>query len=947
MAKCCSGIYSDRRGIWLPADSVSADVTISLNSERQILRQTFSNEWNTSIHGATYNFPLGSYKGSSTTAAFITSFKCKIGRRTIRGLVRQNNAAVAAASMDGDASSKQFDVDETRGNWRVEIGSIPARCRVEVEVTLVIEHVLKYSHRKYGLRYILPSQIVPESKSTLGGNKPGWMKIKVSVTMASPIWNMRCVSHDEATLSREKTDSCKAYVHLSRTHADALAKDFVLDVYGTGIVMDESLTGQAPLAVIETHPSRSDSRAILVSLVPGFQMPRSNPTRKEIILMVDTSAVMESLEPELEKALKLFLKSLPMGVKFNICWFDCDEYGFLSYDGSLKYNKKSLDAAFKFAESLVIHYKWETNVMAPLEEAIRRRCKERETEIIVLSDGDFGSRNMKSILELVSASCESGKSTRVSAVGVCMRRSIYLDQLKSLARAGTGDLLMVGSGDRLEAKLTQILKATMCGHFKDCSIQFPGLDLETDREESQLMTKGSMEWRDHEVESLVQQEIPDVRLANTSAAEIRRQHAALDALMLPKMLKTSYKHSPELVNCRMNVYLILSTSESLPESINVVVKSTSGEVDFTVCPKDVGVGITLHQLGAERYIQELEDCDQKLSRKVGIPAKDKRKLRSWYGERGWSVGSAFQVPGNWSRFVATDKIGKVEHNIHYLPPLDGARNADGKVRASLPSPDQTIQDTQNSTSDASFQNDSSDDTPPPRGFSWYRLFCDLAKVGRLILCFSAGDIHREDQEANRSDPMLGYMSGGGWADSLEARENSQRLIELLMQKQAPDGSFPPATSEWARNITDEVQRMAKMKAKKNVSEVDEDAAVTLLSREVDYGRLVSSAAAVIIFQEDLKDLKGVWDLIVQKTEDWGATTAARNATYSWDVIKVEVKRRIQIAKEFEDSYWPWLISLEQPKQRNRGADHLPWSSMFVDHLISDADSSGSGTVSPC
>ncbi|KAL2631281.1 hypothetical protein R1flu_015967 [Riccia fluitans] len=908
MEKCCSGIYSDRVGYWLPAESFSADLAICNNVERQILRQTFFNEWNTSVHGATYNFPLGSYYKGSSRTALITGFKCKLGRCTIRGVIRDSNEAEAAAEAMKDGAVKR-EGNETQGIWRVEIGSIPARFKVEVEITLVIEHALKDNPGQYALRYTLPSKVAPGSANSPGGDEPEWMKIRVSVTMASQIWRMRCISHDKATLSRDKTDACKGYVLLSRSHADALEKDFVLDVYS---IMEGAVTGEAPLAVMEAHPSLADSKALVVSLVPRFQMPRSKPTRKEIILMVDTSGAMENQEPELEKALKIFLQSLPVGVKFNVCWFDGDAYEFLWSRGSQNYNRQNLYAAFKFAETLSIHFRHQTDVIAPLEEAFSKRCKERDTEIILLSDGDFGSRNMKKILELVSEGCGSGKTTRVFTLGVCVRRSIYVEQLKNLARAGRGDALIVRNNDRLEAKLVQLLKAALCSHFKDCSIQFPGLTLETDHEQLTLVPRGSMKWRDHQqfYESL----------PSTSAEGRMGQ---LDSLRLPNMLTTSYRNSPDLISSRVNVYTILSSTEPIPSSVDVRVTTNSGEtVKFSVSVKDVGVGSTLHQLGARRYIEELEKWDQELSRKVGIPAKDKRKLRLWYEGRGRTVGTVFQVPGKWSRFVASEKTGKIENTIHYSHPNEVIFNDDGNYRTSLPSLNQTVRKTSSSTGEYTLE------IPPSSGLSWLRFFYDLIKVGRLIFCASAGDIYREDQALNGPNSR----SGG---EEIDPRESAQKLIKLLMQKQAPDGSFAPASSGWARNITDEIQLLMQVKVSSEEEDDDEGVSATAcLLREVDYGRLVSSAAAVIIFQEDLQDLKSVWDLMVEKTEGWGVKTLAGNAAYNWDFIKMEVKQRIQSAKESKQSYWPWLISQARPSQRRRrGEEHLPWSHMFVDHII--------------
>jgi len=56
----------------------------------------------------------------------------------------------------------------------------------------------------------------------------------------------------------------------------------------------------------------------MVSLVPKFSLP---PEPSEIIFVIDRSGSMVDKILTLRSALELFLKSLPLGVRFNIVSF--------------------------------------------------------------------------------------------------------------------------------------------------------------------------------------------------------------------------------------------------------------------------------------------------------------------------------------------------------------------------------------------------------------------------------------------------------------------------------------------------------------------------------------------------------------------------------------------------------------------------------------------------
>lgn len=101
-----------------------------------------------------------------------------------------------------------------------------------------------------------------------------------------------------------------------------------------------------PKAVLETHPTIPGQRALMATLVPKFNLPSERP---EIVFICDRSASMSGPNIEsLKKALKVFLKSLPLGVKFNICSFG-SYFSFL-WPESQSYSQETLQQAMTHVE---------------------------------------------------------------------------------------------------------------------------------------------------------------------------------------------------------------------------------------------------------------------------------------------------------------------------------------------------------------------------------------------------------------------------------------------------------------------------------------------------------------------------------------------------------------------------------------------------------------------
>jgi uncharacterized protein with von Willebrand factor type A (vWA) domain len=121
----------------------------------------------------------------------------------------------------------------------------------------------------------------------------------------------------------------------------------------------------------------------MTTLVPKFTLPPTNP---EILFIADQSGSMGgSKNAVLVAALKVFLKSLPLGVRFNLCAFG-NHFKFL-WPTSQAYNQTNLEMAIAFVDSFTASYSG-TEILKPIRAAFDQRLKDMPLEVMLLTDGE-------------------------------------------------------------------------------------------------------------------------------------------------------------------------------------------------------------------------------------------------------------------------------------------------------------------------------------------------------------------------------------------------------------------------------------------------------------------------------------------------------------------------------------------------------------------------------
>ncbi|KAF6222534.1 hypothetical protein HO173_013367 [Letharia columbiana] len=184
---------------------------------------------------------------------------------------------------------------------------------------------------------------------------------------------------------------------------------------------------------------------VSVEYTDGESLVQEMPVSKAIgsLLSGYRSGSMVNEIPMLISALKVFLKSLPVGVKFNICSFG-SIHSFL-WAKSRSYDNDSLKEAIAHVENFKAEY-CGTETQNAVRAAIDSRFVDLDCEILVLTDGDICRQH-----EIFSYLNDTvGDSIRVLPLGIGDGVSTSL--IEGVARAGKGFAQMVGEGEKLDKK---------------------------------------------------------------------------------------------------------------------------------------------------------------------------------------------------------------------------------------------------------------------------------------------------------------------------------------------------------------------------------------------------------------------------------------------------------------------------------------------------------------
>ncbi|KAK4504201.1 hypothetical protein PRZ48_005117 [Zasmidium cellare] len=690
---------------YLPQICLESHTTISPVAFTTKLTQTFHNPLSESIKSLRYAFPL--YDGVA-----VNGYSISYDNKTIVGVVQQKEDAKQTfqAAVDRGETAGLLE-SLPAGVFGVTLGNVPAKTEIVVELTYAGE--LKHDAAIDGLRYNLPTSIAPRY-----GSYPGELlqtdaiatkgiSITVDIDMGkSAIRRVQSPSHPIALSMGELSTTAKDSNNstpFSPSQASAaltqgtteLSGDFILQL----LIDDIS----KPQAILEIHPTLPAQRAIMTTMVPKFVLEPAHP---EIVFIADQSGSMSgSKNAALVKALKIFLKSLPIGVRFNICAFG-SSHKFL-WPTSQAYSETNVKKALSFVEGLSASYGG-TEIFPPIEDTFRRHLKDMPLEVMLLTDGEVWAEQR--VFGFINEQIRD-KNVDARVFGLGIGQDVSHTLVEGVARAGNGFAQFVTQNEDTDQKVIRMLKGALYAHTRDYELEVHYADEEKmeDEDDFEIVEKVNdcLVINDQApAETTPQAEAKPKSFFDTSA-ELDKlvnnpqgadRYAHLPPVDEPKVLQAPANIPPLFPFNRTTAYLLLGPESAQKDvkSVTLRAKSPQGPLELNIPIQGVQSGTSIHQLAARKAIQELEEgrgwlqsvtVRDATDEKVAIKKKYESRFDEMVEREGVRLGVKFQVASKWTSFVAVEdknEAGEDDHLEHEDASLASQRDRDIAAKRVLP-----------------------------------------------------------------------------------------------------------------------------------------------------------------------------------------------------------------------------------------------------------------------
>ncbi|KAJ5244303.1 hypothetical protein N7489_004399 [Penicillium chrysogenum] len=705
MADYC-GCSWNEPGDWqpqyLPQVSLKAHATILSSAARTTLTQTFVNPSSRVLKEVFYNFPL--YDGVS-----VVGFECKVGSRLLYSKVKTKSQADADYQNAVAQQQTAAVMDHTSMNdvFVIRLGNLPAHGKINVDITFVGE--LKQDSQTDGIRYTLPSKIAPRYGNTMSYSQTQLSPLGVPASLQGMSVTVDVQLEKGLVIRELESPSHRVKVSLGRVSSTPETSAFepsqasasVIPQQNNTVLLEEDFVvlvkadgHNTPSALLERHPTLPNQCALMATLVPKFNLRPASP---EVVFVIDRSGSMESKIPTLKSALQVFLKSLPVGICFNICSFG--SYYSVMWPTSQVYDASSLNQALAFVDTVYADMGG-TEMKQAVVATVQNRLNFEDLDVLILTDGQIFDQDQ--LFNFVRERA-ADNTARFFSLGIGEAASHSL--IEGIARAGNGFCQSVTEYETLDRKIVRMLKGALTPHVHDYKLEVeydtetePEFEFVSDTEdlaESETEVEEKSADGDVSMEETTRSSPQPISLYDENFQEDDMDVAAdekaagkLPTVTPPRAIQAPYNIPPLYPFIRTNVFFLMdpSSSEKIPKSLKLSATSNDGPLQLRIPICDIGTGETIHQLASRKAMIELEEGhgwlshakDENRNKFKRFHNETKKRLAELECQR---LGIKFQVTGKYCSFVALEECSSSssaqrderhstkEHAVEQISPL--------------------------------------------------------------------------------------------------------------------------------------------------------------------------------------------------------------------------------------------------------------------------------------
>lgn len=312
----------------------------------------------------------------------------------------------------------------------------------------------------------------------------------------------------------------------------------------------------------------------MATLVP--QMGKGQGEKPEVIIVADQSGSMQGGRTlTLVGALRVLLKSLAVGMKFNICAFGSIPK-FL-WEKSHVYDEQSLAEALRFIDTFSAHLGG-TETLSAVQASIKSRDPHRNLSMILATDGDIWQQEaFFSYLEEQLAT--SRKCIRVFPLGI--GSSVSSGLIEGIARAGKGFASYVGEGEKLDSKIIRMLKGAMTPDSSTYTMEVE-YHKDSDEDDYELVERVTDSLRIIMVDDSESAEDLAASAMVIDNARLSNDRPESSAIVAPKLLQAPQVLPPLYPLTRTVVYLLLTPQATRAAPKSVIIRNDTPENHFEV-----------------------------------------------------------------------------------------------------------------------------------------------------------------------------------------------------------------------------------------------------------------------------------------------------------------------------------------------------------------------------